>query len=108
MQVTNATWTHEEKQIAKTAFQRAYDRETTALLQEVQSQIHGLTELGDLWRLHDFLSARRHDIDGKYDERDSMLLIVFAQLVREGWLSMDDLQGLEVTKLRKVSALARM
>jgi hypothetical protein len=36
------------------------------------------------------------------------LIFVFAQLVREGWLHIKDLEGLEVDKIAKVSALTRM
>jgi hypothetical protein len=58
--------------------------------------------------LHDFLSARRHEIDGKYDYRYSVLIFVFAGLVKEGWLNIDELEGLQKDKLTKVAALARM
>jgi hypothetical protein len=108
MQVSEAEWTDIEKKIARTAFEQAYDREIKALLKQVQSEAETLTELGDLWQLHDFLSARRHEIEGKYDYRYSGLLFVFAGLVKEGWLRINELEGLDKTKLSKVAALARM
>ncbi|NJM74095.1 MAG: hypothetical protein HC862_30640, partial [Scytonema sp. RU_4_4] len=53
----------------------------------------------DLWRLHDFLSARRHEVEGKYDYQYSVLLFVFAGLVKEGWLHLTELEGLDKDKL---------
>jgi hypothetical protein len=108
MQVSEIVWSQTEEKIAKEAFRRAYEREINALIQEVREQAGALTELQDMWQLHDFLSARRHDIDGKYDYRYSVLIFVFARLVKEGWLHLHELEGLEKDKLTKVAALARM
>lgn len=108
MPAIEATWTEAEQAIAKEAFQRAYDRETEALVADVKRRLATLSELDDIWNLHDYLSARRHSIDGKYDYRYSILLFVFSQLLKEGWLGLTDLEGLEPEKLKKVSALARM
>jgi hypothetical protein len=37
-----------------------------------------------------------------------MLVFVFAQLLKEGWLNLDDLNGLGSDKLSKITALAKM
>jgi hypothetical protein len=107
-QMNDTIWSDTEKEVAQTAFNKAYEREIAALIKEVSDQATSIVELEDLWRLHDFLSARRHDVDGKYDYRFSVLVFVFSQLVREGWLKLDDLEGLERDKLSKIAALARM
>jgi hypothetical protein len=108
MQVTEIMWSQEEQAIARMAFDRAYERETSALIQEVNGFAGSLTELTDLWKLHDFLSARRHALDGKYDYQESFLMFLFAQLIKEGWLSAADLGGLAKDKLAKISSLSRM
>jgi len=108
MQTSELQWTAQEQSIAKAAFSKAYKREIEALVQVVREQASSLSNTDDVWRLHDFLSARRHELDGKYDERESALIFVFADLVKEGWLSLDDLQGLDNSKLSKISALTRM
>ncbi len=108
MQTSELQWTAQEQSIAKAAFGKAYKREIEALVQVVRDQASSLSSTDDIWRLHDFLSARRHELDGKYDERESALIFVFADLVKEGWLSLDDLQGLDASKLSKISALTRM
>jgi hypothetical protein len=101
-------WSKAEKNIARSAFEKAYERETSALIEDVREQAGTIATLEDIWRLHDFLSTRRHELDGKYDYRYSMLIFVFAQLVREGWLQPQDLAGLAPDKLSKVMALVRM
>jgi hypothetical protein len=106
--VTEVDWSEVEKKVAKEAFDRAYQREINALLEEVRQRASTILELRDMWQLHDFLSARRHDIDGKYDYKYSVLIFIFAGLVKEGWLDIDELEGLQKDKLTKVAALARM
>ncbi|MGD1910443.1 MAG: hypothetical protein ACFB2X_06215 [Rivularia sp. (in: cyanobacteria)] len=108
IQVIEIEWSQTEKQIARQAFDKAYDREIRALIKEVQQQASQITELENLWLLHDFLSARRHEIDGKYDYRYSSLIFVFALLIKEGWLHKDELEGLNPDKRAKVAALSRM
>ncbi|WP_416676815.1 hypothetical protein [Egbenema bharatensis] len=101
-------WSQAEKRIARIAFDKAYEREIAAVIKEVREQSSTIAELGDLWRLNDFLNARRHEIDGKYDYRYSVLIFVFAQLLREGWLHLDELEGLAADKRSKIVALTRM
>ena len=97
-----------EKEAAQEAFNKAYGREIAALIQKVRTEAGAIAELDDLWHLNDFLSARRHELDGKYDYRYSGLLFIFASLVKDGWLQIEELQNLSRDKLAKISALARM
>ncbi|MDJ0725947.1 MAG: hypothetical protein QNJ38_12615 [Prochloraceae cyanobacterium] len=106
--MSDLKWTETEQKIASEALQKAYEREMDSLIKEVRHQASSLEKLDDIWHLHDFLSARRHEIDGKYDFRDSVLIFVFARLVKEGWLDLDRLDGLDRDKITKISALARM
>ena len=108
MQVSEAEWTDTENTIARTAFDQAHKREIEALIKQVQEETSTLTELGELWRLHDFLSVKRHQVEGKYDYEYSALPFVFAGLVKEGWLHLSELEGLSQDKLAKISSLARM
>jgi hypothetical protein len=108
MQVNETNWSETEQKVAEKAFKSAYDRETSALVQEIRESAGVISNLEDIWRLHNFLSARRHEIDGKYDYSFSALVFVFATLIKQGWLQIDDLEGLEPDKLAKIAALARM
>jgi Photoprotection regulator fluorescence recovery protein len=108
MQGIETEWSEVEKQVAQTALKQAYNRETTALIDEIRNKVEAVSEIEDIWRLHDFLSARRHEIDGKYDDSYSAFIFVFARLVKEKWLSLDELSGLKPDKCAKVVALSRM
>jgi Photoprotection regulator fluorescence recovery protein len=108
MQGIETEWSEVEKQIAQAAFKQAYNREAKALVDEIRKQADAISAIEDIWSLHDFLSARRHEIDGKYDDSYSAFIFVFARLVKEKWLSLDELSGLEADKRAKVAALSRM
>jgi hypothetical protein len=108
MQVNEITWSEAEQKIAEAAFKTAYDRETSTLIREIRESASEITQLEQIWRLHDFLSARRHEIDGKYDFSYSVLLITFATFIKQGWLQPTDLEGLAKDKLAKISSLARI
>lgn len=108
MPQTDIDWTTTEKELAQAVFKKAYHREIAALVEEVKDKVNAISSLDELWQLHDYLSARRHDIDGKYDYRESMFLFAFSQLIKEGWLSLEELEGLHPSKQKKVAALARM
>lgn len=104
----DTTWSQTEQKIAETVFRRAYEREITALVEYIRENATKITEIEDLWQLNDLLNAKRHELDGKYDYQYSGLIFVFAQLLKQGWLTLDELKGLTPDKLAKISALARM
>jgi Photoprotection regulator fluorescence recovery protein len=108
MQVSEAEWSKIEQEIAQEAFERAYQREIKALIEQVRERANAIAQLEDMWHLHDFLSARRHEVDGKYDYTYSMLVFIFARLVKEGWLHLNELEGLDKSKIAKIAALSRM
>ena len=108
MQVSEIIWSETEKRVADQAFKRANEREIATLIKHVNQKATENQHIEELWQLHDFLSAKRHQIDGKYDYRLSDLIFVFAELLKEGWLTLDDLAGLEPDKLAKIAALAKM
>jgi hypothetical protein len=108
MQEIEANWSPLEKKAAQEAFEKAYEREIAALLGQVRARAGEIAALEDLWSLHDFLSAKRHEIDGKYDYSYSVLLFVFADLIKDGWLHLSELESLDRDKLAKIAALAQM
>jgi hypothetical protein len=108
LQVSETKWSETEKTIAKQALQTAYQRETSALIAHIRERASSITELEDLWYLHDLLSTKRHEIDGKYDYNPPTIVFDFAKLVKEGWLDLDELKGFKPEMLSKISVLARM
>lgn len=107
MEVSHSGWTPEEKEAAQKAVELAYQREVAALIATLQNRVEHAASPNDVWSLHDFLSAKRHEMDGKFDLRDSSLIFMFATLVKDGLLHVGELEGIEKDKLVKISALAR-
>ena len=58
-----------------------------------------------IWRLNDYLSEKRREIDEKYDYRYSQLMWVFPRLVSEGWLNADELAGIGAEKVDVINKL---
>jgi hypothetical protein len=106
-QITEHQWSIEESAIAKAALNAAQQRELEALVKTVRETASQVSSIDQVWHLHDFLSARRFDIDGKYDDREDEFLFVLAKLKQDGWLLPEDLTGLEPVKISKITALAR-
>lgn len=108
LMVSEVEWSNAEREIAHKALETAFQRESDMMVSLIREQSGKISCLDDLWKLHDFLSARRHDIDGKYDDSQSMFVFVFARLIKEGWLTLDELDGLDRAKVSKVSLMTRM
>jgi hypothetical protein len=92
-------WSPKEKTIARRAFDRALHRELEATIQEAKQMAARIKEPDGLWELERHLTQRRKEIDAKYEFKYSMLLLVLADLVREGRINLDELHGLGEGKL---------
>lgn len=99
------SWTAAEKKIARAAFDLALSRELASVRHEVESMLAGSPDVHAVWRVHDYLSDKRREIDTKYDYRYSVLVSVFARLVQEGWLSESDLRGLAAEKVEAITRI---
>jgi len=95
-----------EKKIARQAFERALQREFEAVIRETKRLAEAIQQPGDLWELEDYLRQRRKEIDSRFDYRHSVLLFVFADLIRTGRLREEELQGLHDEKLTIIRDLA--
>jgi len=104
----NERWSTSEKQVARRAFDAARGREYKQLLSQTRQMADAMQEPSDLWRLHDFLTETRREIDEKYDYRYSVLIVVFARLIHEGWLSLEELEGLSEEKLAEVEQILEL
>lgn len=99
MNLHEMKWSKTEKEAARRAFERAYLKECTAITAKIREMAAMVSEPEGLWLIHDLLTKERRQTDEKYDYRYSVLLFVFARLLREGWLSEADLQGLADDKI---------
>lgn len=108
MPVSKTQWSSQEMAVVKTALRTAYERETASVVRSVREKASAISHIDDLWHLNDFLSARRFDLDGKYDDREEEVLFVLAKLMKEGWLTTADVDGLDSEKLTKMKALTHI
>ena len=106
-ETTVAVWTAQEQTIARHAFDAAQSRAVASLIATVQTQAARVTSVDSLWHLHDYLSIQRHGLEGRFDFRLDGILFVFARLVKDGLLGLDELDGLDPEKLAKIAAMAR-
>jgi len=96
------TWTGGEKKAARRAFDKAYEAQCAAITAEAKRMIAIAGTPAEIWRVHDYLSERRKTVDRIYDYRYSVLHLVFARLLREGWLTEADLAGLHREKIDRI------
>lgn len=101
-------WSKTEKTIARTAFDKAYEKECRQIIEKLKEKSIKLSDPKDIWELHDYLSEIRKEINEKYDFRYSVLLLVFAHLLRQQWLEIDDLEGLSADKIDRIKRLANI
>jgi hypothetical protein len=100
-------WSDSEQVVARTAFDQAYGRSIDQLVQTIRTKSESLSNAESVWELHDFLSIERHTIEGRFDFRVEGILFVFASLVKDNLLALDELAGLDDEKLAKIAAMSR-
>jgi len=101
-------WSNAEKQAARKAFDAAFERECRAIRAKVVQMLGAKDDVKQIWRLHDYLSEERRQVDRKYDYRYSKLDMVFGVLLREGWLKEAELSGLGQDKLQSIKVYASL
>ena len=101
-------WSKAEKQVARKAFEAAYERECRAVRAKVVQMLENKDDVHQIWQIHDYLSKERREIDRKYDYRYSQLDLVFGILLRDGWLTEAELSGLGQDKIQRIKAYASL
>ena len=100
-------WSKIEKKIAREAFDKAYELECSYVAGRILERANQIKKPDDIWRLHDFLTEKRKEVDEKYDYRYSVLELVFGRLIKDGWLDFADLEGLNEEKIGRIKSLLR-
>jgi hypothetical protein len=108
MNVRQITWSKTEKSVARRAFDLAYRRECEAITNRIRDMMSIIANPEDIWRIHDFLHEKHKKLHEKYDYRYSVLIFVFAGLMKDGWLKEADLVGLHEDKVSRIIALVNM
>lgn len=95
-------WTPSEKKIAQRAFDAARESVHAGMLAEFKARAEAAETTEDMWSVEDYLRKQRREIDELLDYRYSVLLMVFARLIREGHLNEGQLAGLAEDKLEMI------
>lgn len=106
MSLRDLKWSPKEKKIARAAFNKAYLNEMNSIRHELYRKVMNIKESQDVWKIHDYLTEERKQVDGKYDYRYSVLIYVFGRLLREGHIMRDDLIGLSQEKIEAIERLS--
>ncbi len=101
-------WNDTEKKLAHQIFDIALTRELNLRLQVIKEKAKEATKFEDLWDIEEYLQKSRKEIDNKYDFRYSQLLLVFAVLLREGKIAIEELNGLGQSKIDKIRTIANI
>jgi len=96
------TWAPTEKKLARIAFDKAFERQCTAITQEARRMLETATAPSDIFRVQEYLTEQKRIVDGLYDYRYSRLLEVLGRLLSDGWLKEGDLHGLPPEKIAKI------
>lgn len=102
------TWSPSQKKAARSAFDLALAKELKATRQKAEEILRNSRDDSTVWRLHEYLSDKRREIDEKYDYRYSVLMLVFVRLVSEGWLTLDDLSDIGSEKVDVIRNLTSL
>ena len=102
------TWSPSEKIVAKRAFDMALNKELESVMGKVREMANEIRRPADLWAMEQYLTRYRKEIDDKYDYRYSQLPLIFGRLIREGWLTEDDLTGLGPGKMDYIRIIAKI
>ena len=95
-------WAPTEKKLARIAFNKAFERQCSAITQEARRMLETATAPSDIFRVQEYLTEQKRIVDGLYDYRYSRLLEVLGRLLSDGWLKEGDLHGLQPEKIAKI------
>ncbi len=101
-------WSNAEKALSRKLFEQALDTELAETLAEFKAKAAVAGKPEDMWAIHEYLGARRRDIDAKYDYRDSQLIFVFGVLLRESRIQGLQLAGLSQDKQAMIKRFASL
>jgi len=96
-------WTKSQKVHARRLFDLALSREYAILISTINSM--EIKTRDEVWELYAILRKKRKELNNKYDYRYSQLIFVFAQLVRGGYLSLDELEPISKEKQKQIEKM---
>ncbi len=95
-------WSPSEKKVARAAYDKALEMALANIMAEFKSRASAATTPSEMWEVEDYLKDQRRDLDRMFDYRYSQLTIVFAALIRRGYLDENLLSGLSEEKRQEI------
>ena len=99
-------WSNAEKILAREAYDRAYERECTKILEKVRGMLSSMEDPKEIWKIYDYLKKNRRDMDSKYDYRYLILIIVLGKLMKEGLILDSDIDKLSQDKIDAIKRVS--
>ena len=99
-------WSNAEKILAREAYDRAYHRECTKILEKVHGMLSSMEDPKEIWKIYDYLRKNRRDMDSKYDYRYLILIIVLGKLMKEGLILDSDIDKLSQDKIDAIKRVS--
>ena len=99
MSLRGLHWSPAEKKFARRAFDQALKLALARAMADFKAKATAVATPSEMWDIEDYLRLQRHEIDAMFDYRYSQLILVFARLIREGYLDESSLAGLSEEKL---------
>ena len=98
-------WSPSEKKIARRAYDAALEVALANAMAEFKRKAGAVTSPSEMWAIEDYLRRQRQEIDETFDYRYSQLPLVFARLIRQGYLDENVLAGLSQDKREIIRSL---
>jgi hypothetical protein len=95
-------WSGSEKKIAQRAFEAARESVLAGIMAEFKAKAAAAATVVEMWAVEDYLRDSRQQVQELLDYRYSVLLMVFARLIREGHMDEGQLAGLAAEKLEMI------
>ncbi len=101
-------WTQAEKKAARSLFDVALEREMTDYIARFKASAATIETPDALWALLREAEQKRRELDERYDFRYSVLVFVFAGLLRRGLIDEAELAALGEGKAHLIAELAKV
>jgi hypothetical protein len=101
-------WSASEKKLAHQVFEAALTAELAEIMADFKARAAAVAEPAEMWAIQEYLARKQREIDRKYDYRYSQLLLVFAQLLREGRIEEAQLAGMAEEKLGYIRCIVSL
>ncbi len=95
-------WSPSEKKVARSAFDAALEAALGKAITDFKNKASAVATFSDMWEIEDYLRQQRRNLDQMFDYRYSQLIVVFASLIREGYLDEKLLVGLSQDKREEI------